>query len=204
MTTHCSLCNAPLPPADPASAACTVCLHRLEQALRHLPGLYVQLHLELPHITARRYRSSAETRLPWRYRNAPVPVRLVLLIHAERCVTAVREWAVYSIPQALPGAPVRAGRLLQDLCLALAADLPSALQTPAQGQLAQAVWDAYTRARQLLHQDEPPRRVDTPCPNCNLRSLQSDWAGDFTCSSCHARWPTLPDNPRAPAPLPAN
>ncbi len=187
MEAVCLVCTAPLR-EDSSVPACPACLARLRKTLDQLPVLYVRLHTELPHHTARRLDPARIARLPWKYRPAPLPLRMSLLAHAEHTVSTVRTWALHTLPQAVPDTPVRPGRLLQHLCSALAQDLPASLQPPVRPDHPQAVWDAYLRSLRLLHQDDAPQRLSTPCPTCDLRSLYHDNAGT-TCRSCHSRFP---------------
>ncbi|MEU2433643.1 hypothetical protein ABZ611_29830 [Streptomyces sp. NPDC007861] len=147
------------------------------------------MHTELPHGTPRRRIESATRHAPWRSRDIPVPLRISLLAHADHCVAAVRCWSAHALPGALPPEPVRPGRLLQQLCLALSDDLPAAVRTAADAARARKVWRAYTHACQLLDREEPPRRLPQPCPVCDLKALMRRADGDIFCRSCNSYWP---------------
>ncbi|MFF4406026.1 hypothetical protein [Streptomyces sp. NPDC001404] len=190
MEAACPVCAAPLPDGS-NPRACPDCLARLRHVLDRLPTLYVQLHIELSPRTTARPGTARTTRLPWRYRAAPEPVRMPLLVHAEHTVHTVRTWALHALPETLPAAPARPGPLLQHLCRSLARDLSAAVQPPVLPEHPRAVRDAYLRALHLLHQDTAPQRLNTPCPDCDLRSLYRDTAGTF-CRSCHSRFTGTP------------
>ncbi|WP_372412169.1 hypothetical protein [Streptomyces luteireticuli] len=187
MEAVCCVCATPLH-EDSSVPACQTCLARLRQILDQLPAIYVQLHTELPRWATRNPSGTPTKHLAWKYRPSPIPVRMPLLAHAEHTVHTVHTWAHQALPRCLPDAPVRPGHLLQYLCRLLAQDLPASLQPPVQPHHPQATWDAYQYALRLLHQDDAPERLTTPCPTCDLRSLYRDRTG-MSCHSCHSRFP---------------
>lgn len=193
MEQTCQVCTAALL-EDPGvtAQACPACLAKLQQALATLPTLYVQLHTELPNNARGRPNTARTAHLPWKYRPTPSPLRMPLLIHAEHTVHTVRRWALQALPASVPTTPVRPGHLLQNLCKALAQELPNCVRPPTQPREPQAVWDAYLRALHLLDLTEQPQRLAMPCPACDLRSLHRDATGT-TCYSCQAFYPAISD-----------
>ncbi|GAU71273.1 hypothetical protein SSP35_32_00020 [Streptomyces sp. NBRC 110611] len=128
--------------------------------------------------------------MPWKSREKSTPLRLPLLDHAQRCIDVLRAWASYVMPDFVPVESVRPGRLLQDLCHALAADLPTAVTGTEGGMHAHRTWVAYTTARTLLGRTEPARQLTTPCPSCQMRALLSTESGVVECRNCQAHWAT--------------
>ncbi len=197
---NCLLCASPLTSTiHPGGRCCPACLSNLREALDNLPHLYVRLHLESPSSPCKSAEVPA-TRLPWKYRTAPSPLRLPLLTHATTCVHAVHTWAAHTLPGSLPLHPLRPGPLLQHLCQALSAELPTTVRTLDDATDASVTWVAYQRARFLLGYDEPARPLPTPCPNCDLRSLIRLSDGAVTCRSCAAHWPHHPHHGSAKPP----
>lgn len=167
---------------------CTACITRLERALQSLPALYVRLHMELPNGNHRRLIEQPANPTPWKSRERHLPLRLPLLEHSSRCVSAVRNWGEVAVPDQIPTDPVRPGYLLQHLCQALLGDIQAAIRTRDESHYARKVWDVYRTARRLLQCEPLMRHLPDLCPVCDLRSMVYRGNGFVFCRSCSARW----------------
>ncbi|ANZ21695.1 hypothetical protein SNOUR_42340 [Streptomyces noursei ATCC 11455] len=188
MERYCIICTT-APTSSDDTSICLGCQRRLRGALNRFPQLYVQLYVELPRVP-RGSLNQPPIRTPWKSREKTTPLRLPLLDHAQRCIDVLRAWAAYAIPDLVPEEAVRPGRLFQDLCYALAADLPTAVTSVEGGRHADRTWTAYIVARRLLGEADLARQLSTPCPNCQMRALLSIDNYIVICRSCRAHWPT--------------
>ncbi|MEU5306886.1 hypothetical protein ACH4YO_41445 [Streptomyces noursei] len=187
MEWYCIICTA-APTSSDDTSICLECQRRLRGALTRFPRLYVQLYVELPFVPRSSPLQQPPNRTPWKSREKGTPLRLPLLDHAQRCTDVLRAWATYAMPDIVPEETVRPGHLFQELCHALAADLPMAVKSTEGGRHAHRTWMAYTIARRLLGQTEPARPMATPCLNCDMRALLLIDNYMVICRSCRAHW----------------
>lgn len=179
-----------------AGTSCDVCVTSLTRTLSGFPVLYVQLHRYFTAIGDKPRTEIGFDRKEWKYRNPPTILRMALISQAERCVQVVHNWAIYSVPCAIPRNAVRPGFLLQRLCVALSRDVPGALSTCEEGERANAVQHLYMECKlQLSGEEKIAGKVASPCPACNLRSLERTVGNHLSCRSCgESVFPTF-ENP---------
>ncbi len=188
MQPWCQVCGKTTSATEQQLFLCSFCRKFLAKILEEFPLLYVQLHLELSSGLRPRSTELPVNRTPVKYRTIVTPFRENLFDHTRRCVDVVYAWATHAAPNAISSAPMQPGPLFQYACRLLSGDVPAAVQTQEGGLHALRTWIAYIKARRMVDIPEAPRSLDTPCPECGLRSLAELQDGVIMCRYCSSQY----------------